>query len=286
MPDRGEDGLDWVRGAQMIPVLGREIEEGEQGVAVPGQALGRLGVLGPVLLDEARDRRLGCRPGRRHGDLPDVGLHGALKGLRHLVEEVGGLVQPTPLVAGGGQNLVESFPEAEGAVALRRGSDEHQHALGLLLPPGLEVDPVGLDINVAPGRQISRLPASVLGLPLGREAPDDRGRQVWGLLAQQRRQGLLEITCRDAAQIQRRQQGVEVARPPSPARQDRRGEPDALAPFGSPAVPDFRSRHRDGANPGLHCALGTVSVPDEAHPTAHCIVVPSPALDNNLRLSK
>ena len=203
-----------VRGPQVIPVLGGEVEEGEQRITVPGQALGRLRVFRPILLDEDRDGGFGRRSRRRRGDLADVGLHGALNGFRHLVEQVGGLVQPAPLVAGGGQDLVEGLPEAEGAVAdrdlgrdgeaaplhvdqqlppalgafphadlkpdqflpaFRRGSDEDQHALGLLLHPGLQVDPVGPDVDVAPGRQVPLLPAIVFGLPLGREAPDDRG---------------------------------------------------------------------------------------------------------------
>jgi len=58
-------------------------------------------------------------PRRRHGDLADVGLHGTLYGLRHLVEEIGSLVQPAPLVAGAGKDLVESLPEAEGAITDR-----------------------------------------------------------------------------------------------------------------------------------------------------------------------
>ena len=232
VPDRGEDGLDRVRGPQVVSVLGGEVEEGEQRVTVPGQALGRLGVLRPILLDEDRDGCFGRRSRRRRGDLADVGLHGALHGFRHLVEQVGGLVQPAPLVTGGGQNLVERLLETEGAVAhrdlgrdgeaaplhvdqqfppalgafphadlkpdqflpaFRRGSDENEHALGLVLHPGLQVDPVGLNVYVVPGRQIPLLPAIVFGLPFGREAPDHRGRQVRGVLAHQRRERLLEV---------------------------------------------------------------------------------------------
>ena len=204
-------------------MLGREVEEGQQGVTVPGQALGRLGVFRPILVDEDRDGCFGRRSRRSRGDLADVGLHGILNGFRHLVEQVGGLVQPAPLVAGGGQNLVERLPETEGAVAdrdlgrdgepaplhvdqqlppalgafphadlkpdqflpaFRRGSDEDKHALGLVLHPGLQVDPVRPNVDVAPGRQVAALPAIVFGLPLGREAPDHRGRQVRGVLAQ------------------------------------------------------------------------------------------------------
>ena len=151
--------------------------------------------------------------------------------------------------------------------ALRRGADEDQHALSLVLHPGLQVDPVGPDVDVVSGRQVPPLPALVLGLPFGREAHHDRGRQVRGVLAQKRRQSFLEVAGRDAAQVQRRQQGIEAARPPRPARQDCRAESDALATFVGPAVPDLGAGYRDGADPGLHLAFGAVPMPDEARPT-------------------
>src|SRR5215203_7205465 len=52
MPDGGEHALDRVGGPQGIPVLGREVEEGEQRGAVLLQAGDGLGVLRPVLLHE------------------------------------------------------------------------------------------------------------------------------------------------------------------------------------------------------------------------------------------
>ncbi len=48
VPDRREDAFDGVRGAQMVPVLGREVEEGQERLAVLGQAFGGLGVFGTV----------------------------------------------------------------------------------------------------------------------------------------------------------------------------------------------------------------------------------------------
>ena len=147
----------------------------------------------------------------------------------------------------------------------RRGSDEDQHALGMVLHPDLEVDPIRPEIDITPGRQVPLLPAIMLGPPLGRKASDHRGRKVRYILTQQRRQRFLEVARRDTAQVQRRQQGVEDARPPSPSRQDRLSEPDALAAFGSPTIPDLGARHRDSADPGLHLALWAMPVPDKAH---------------------
>ena len=272
-------GLDGVRRPQMIPVLGRHLEKCQQRVAVPNQALGRLGVLGPVLLDENRDGRLG-RPSRwRRRDLADVGLHSALHGLRHLVEQVRGLVQPAPLVAGAGSTSSRAFqkPRApsptaisgemarprrftstsssrqlwalsrtptwkptNSSSALRRGADEDQHALGLVLHPGLQVDPVGPDVDVVSGRQVPPLPALVLGLPFGREAHHDRGRQVRvrpGPEAPTGLPGSRRSRCRAGTASATGHRGCASAAPsaaglPSP-------ESDALATFVGPTVPDL-----------------------------------------------
>jgi hypothetical protein len=59
-----------------------------------------------------------------------------------------------------------AFPVAGGKAkqffsALRRGAaDDHQHALALILHAGLKIDPVGPDIDIAPGRKVKK--------PLGR----------------------------------------------------------------------------------------------------------------------
>src|SRR5271168_2285371 len=59
----------------MVPVLGREVEEGEQSFPVLGQAGDRLVVLGAVLVGEHIDGRLGCRAGRRTVNFTKVCLH-------------------------------------------------------------------------------------------------------------------------------------------------------------------------------------------------------------------
>jgi hypothetical protein len=48
MPDGGKGALDRVGGADMRPMLGREVVEGEQAITVFDQALGGLGILGGV----------------------------------------------------------------------------------------------------------------------------------------------------------------------------------------------------------------------------------------------
>ena len=77
--------------------------------------------------------------------------------------------------------------------ALRRRTNQHQHAFGVVFHPGLQVDPVRPDIHVSPRRQVALLPVIVLVLPLGRQSGNHRRRQIRRLLAQKRRQRFLEV---------------------------------------------------------------------------------------------
>ena len=263
--------------------------------------------LAPYFSAKVVDRRLGRRAVRRHPDLAQVGLGRRLDRLRQLVQHVGGLVHGAALMPGRRRDLLQRLPEAERPVAggqlgrdgqaarlevnqqlppalralahadleadqflpaLRRRPDQHQHALGLRLHPRLQVDAVRPDVDVAPRRQVAPLPARVVGLPLAPQPRDHRGRQVRGLLAQQRPERLLEVAHRDPAQVEHRQQRIQARRPPCPARQDRRGEADALAASrqrrgraASPAAPrPGRSRSAPGApgQPVPHQALTPV----------------------------
>src|ERR687885_640335 len=51
-------------------------------------------------------------------------------------------------------------------LALWRGADQHQHAFGLWLQAGLQVDSICPDVDVMAGRQVTPLPARVVRLPL------------------------------------------------------------------------------------------------------------------------
>src|SRR4051812_50160248 len=103
----------------MVPVLGGEIEEGEQRFPILGQAGDRLVVLGAVFVGEHVDRRLGRCAGRRAVNLAKVGFHVDLNREGNLVQHVGGLVNPTALVPGAREDLFDRLPEAERAVADR-----------------------------------------------------------------------------------------------------------------------------------------------------------------------
>jgi hypothetical protein len=103
-------------------------------------------------------------------------------------------------------------------------------------------------------------------LPFAPQPRDHRRRQVRGILAQQRPERLLEVAHRDPAQVEHRQQGIQARRPPRPAWQDARGEADPLDRLTSAAVAQLHPPHCDWADPGLHLALGAMSVPHQAFP--------------------
>src|ERR1035441_5472724 len=210
-------------------------------------------------------------------------------------------MHPTSLVPRYGKDLVERLPEAERTVAngdfrsdlqspsfhidekfapalrafpnanletdeflltLRRSSNQHQHAFAVVFHASLQEYTVGPHIQVSAGRQIPLLPMPVLALPLRRQTGNHRRRQVRRVLAQQRRQCLLEVSSRDATQIKHRQQRIQALRSPCPQRQDRRGEPDPLAVAGSPAIPNLHPGDLDSTDPRLDRAFGTMTVPD------------------------
>src|SRR5437899_11153830 len=135
----------------MVPVLGREVEEGEQSFSILGQAGDRLVVLGAVLVGEHINGRFGCRAGRRTVNFTKVCLHVYLDREVNFVQHVGSLVNPTALVPGTRKNLLDCLPEAECAVADREvGRDldpalldvdeEFTPALCAFAHPGLEAD--------------------------------------------------------------------------------------------------------------------------------------------------
>jgi hypothetical protein len=70
--------------------------------------------------------------------------------------------------------------------------------LRIVLEPGLHVDAVGPEIDVALDRQIPLQPARVLVHPDVSEPGDGRGREPTGVLAEQGCKRLLEAACGDA----------------------------------------------------------------------------------------
>src|SRR3954451_14260539 len=83
-------------------------------------------------------------PGSRAVDLAQINLHGCLHGARDLVQHVGGLVHPTPLMASAGIDLVEGLPKPKCAVADRDLGRDGQPApfhLNQELTPALSAFP-------------------------------------------------------------------------------------------------------------------------------------------------
>ena len=153
-------------------------------------------------------------------------------------------MHPTALAACPRPHLLDRLPEAEGAVgdrklgshrkpppfeveeelfprlraladavdepdkflfAFGRGADDHQQALRGFLEPGLHMDAVDPEVNVALAER-SRLLQRDVVRPGLLEPPDGRGREPAGILAEQCDQRLLEITGGDALQVENRDQ--------------------------------------------------------------------------------
>ena len=212
-------------------------------------------------------------------------------------------VNPTTLMSRRREDLLERLPEAERAIAdrqlgcdrqatglqpdqqlpptlgtlsradleadqlllaLGRSADDHQHALGLGLQARLQVDAIGPEIDIAPGRQVALLPALVLGLPVAPQPGDHRRREVRGVLAEESGERFLEVAGRDPAQVQDRQQRVDAPAAPCPARQNPRREADPIA--GRGAVAHLHPPYLDRADPGLDGPLRAIAVADDAGP--------------------
>ena len=76
---------------------------------------------------------------------------------------------------------------------LTRKGPLRKHAFGLRLHARLQIDPIRPDVDIAARRQIAFLPSPIFVFPLAFQPRDHRWRKVWSLLAQQGREGLLEI---------------------------------------------------------------------------------------------
>ena len=117
--DGRERAFDDVGRAQMLPVLGGEVVEGEQRVAILGQALDRLVVFDAPGLDEGVERHERILLGLGHPDLLQRPLGFRLLALRQLVQHIGGLVHPAALAAGLRPHFLDRLPEAERPVGDR-----------------------------------------------------------------------------------------------------------------------------------------------------------------------
>ena len=85
------------------------------------------------------------------------------------------------------RTLAHAIDEAdEFFLALRGGPNDDQQALRGVLEPGLHVDAVNPEVDVAFGPEIALAPARVLVRPSVLEPPDGRSRKPGGVAAEQR----------------------------------------------------------------------------------------------------
>jgi hypothetical protein len=156
--------------------------------------------------------------------------------------------------------LAHAVDEAdELLLALRRGADDDQQALGIVLQAGLYVDAVGPEVDVALGGEIAPAPAQVLIRPGVLEPSDGRGREPAGVLAEQCDERFLEVAGGDALEIEDRDQHLEALRAARVRRQDCRRKADAIAAFAG-AVAHAGAAHRDRTDAGHDFALGQMPV--------------------------
>ena len=116
MADRGERGLNWIAGADALPMLGGEVEECHEFGPILLQAQRRLGVFGLIYFDEQIERLLRIIFGLGLPDVVDRGFGLWLRQLGQAVEHVHRFVLPTPLLAGRGIDLIHGSPKPHGSI--------------------------------------------------------------------------------------------------------------------------------------------------------------------------
>src|SRR5258707_422537 len=282
----------------MLPVLGREVVEGEQRVAILDQTLDRLVVFDAPGLDEGVEGRKRILLGFGHPDFLQRPLGFRLLALRQFVEDVGGFMHPAALAARLGPYLFERLPESKRAIsdrelganrepaplqieeqfpprlrtlahtvgeadkllpALGCGSDDDQQALRAVFETGLHMNAVNPEVDVAFGREITLAPARVLFAPSLLKAPNGRGREPAGVPAEQCNQRVLEVAGQDALEVEDRDQHLQALRPARVGRQNRRRKADALATFAA-AVTHARAVHSDRTDAGHDLTRGQMPV--------------------------
>ncbi len=98
--------------SKMRPVLGGEIEQRQQRIAILEQAIDRLVVSGRIFLGEDRHRGFGGGAVLGQPDFAQIPMGVGQNRLRRLVENIQILVPPTPLVAGRGKRFLQGLLES------------------------------------------------------------------------------------------------------------------------------------------------------------------------------
>src|SRR5258708_1070104 len=144
-------------------------------------------------------------------------------------------------------------------LALRCGANNDQQALRIVSQPGLNMNAVDPEMDVALGREVALAQARVLFRPRLLETPYGRGRKPAGVLAKQRNERLLEVAGGDPLEVEDRDQHFEALRSARVGRQNRRGKANALRTF-TDAVAHPRAAHADRTDAGHDLALWQMAV--------------------------
>lgn len=215
MPDGGKGAFDRVGCADVFPMLGRVIVEGQQRIPVLDQLGDRLVPFDAIGFGEEVEGGIGC--GLRLGlpDVVEVAFGLGLDGLRHRVQDVHGLVDPATLLPRRSKHLAQRGPEPQGTVAdgkfrvlfqaapleieqhlapaLRAFAEavghgqqllaaifirpeNHQNTLFFISHSRLEVDAIRPDVEKPPVAEIALLPSLVALPPIGLQPRDGLGR--------------------------------------------------------------------------------------------------------------
>jgi len=148
---------------------------------------------------------------------------------------------------------------------------QHEHTRLHLSQAYAQVNAIGPDVDVIGGGQVALAERGVVGLPLLSE-PGDRGGRQTGRRAEELLQRRHEVTGGQAMQVEQRQPFADLRGLAAPGRQDRRGEPLALARgLIDPFVVHPRGIHLDRPGRRCHRARLVVAV---AHDQAVALLVP------------
>ena len=260
----------------------------------------RLGPLGPVVADQRPDRPLSVDAVLSPDDLVQRLAGTRVDALGQRAQDIGDLMDPTPLFTGLGEHLPKRPPQPQRAVAhhdhrrthaapaqvpqqlrprvaglpLSIGDrhqllgavgahpHDHQAAQPPVLQPQVEVDAVSPAVHVVPVGQAASQERRPLGLPLDGQPGHHRRRQA-SRGAEEPLQRRHEVQARQPMQVQQRQHLGHLGAAPTPAGQDHALELHPLTGSGVGAtVVHPRADHLDLTHPGGQRATRSVPVAD------------------------
>ena len=214
----GERALDRVGRPQVFPMLGREVVECQQRVAILAQAVGSLLVLERVALDEGVERgsaaalvsaiQISCSARLAFGCwlFGNLASTFAVLCTQQRCSRVFGQTSPAPSRTRARRRrssargahvepaaleieqqiapIVRTFAGAVGEAdqflaAFRCRADDHENALLLVFETRLQMDAISPDVDVALGREIALLPSGMIVVPAVLQ-PADGGRRKSG----------------------------------------------------------------------------------------------------------